>query len=212
VRYQPARRVRSFEDVVEQIRASIVTGTLPVGERLPSERELAETFGVSRPTLREALRVLEAMGLLDIRLGAQGGAFAGGDDRAPTNVISALLATQAVAQPAELSQLRASYHADNAYWADATRLTRLLDASTSPDGRQFLQMLAAATGNKLRELLADAIELAIVEAQLATATVEDDVQVAIARRIADGDRAGARDLVHATLSTPARPDGADVPS
>lgn len=193
--------MRSFEDVVEQIRASIVTGTLPVGERLPSERELAEMFGVSRPTLREALRVLEAVGLLDIRLGAQGGAFAGGDDHAPTSVISALLATHAASHPDDLGELRATHHADNAYWADAELFAALLNNGTHPDTAGFVRMLAAATDNKLRTLLADAIELATAEAQIATTQLSPDAQIAIARLIRDGDRAGARDLVYARLCT-----------
>jgi GntR family transcriptional regulator, transcriptional repressor for pyruvate dehydrogenase complex len=66
---------RISEVIVDQIRLLIRSGQLTAGDRLPSERELCERFGVSRVTVREALRVLEANGLVDIRVGARGGAF-----------------------------------------------------------------------------------------------------------------------------------------
>jgi GntR family transcriptional repressor for pyruvate dehydrogenase complex len=66
---------RISEVIVEQIRLLIRQGQLSAGDRLPSERELCERFGVSRVTVREALRVLEANGLVEIRVGARGGAF-----------------------------------------------------------------------------------------------------------------------------------------
>ncbi|MEO1294042.1 MAG: FadR/GntR family transcriptional regulator [Pseudomonadota bacterium] len=59
--------------VVEQIETLIVQGVLRPGERLPSERDLAETMDVSRPTVRDALKALEDRGLVTIRPG--GGAF-----------------------------------------------------------------------------------------------------------------------------------------
>ena len=66
---------RMSEAIVGQIRTLIRTDRLHPGDRLPSERELCEQFGVSRVTVREALRVLEAGGLVEIRVGARGGAF-----------------------------------------------------------------------------------------------------------------------------------------
>src|SRR5215203_3035620 len=61
---------RSYEQVVEQIQAGIRAGTLVPGQRLPTERELGESFGVSRAVVREALKVLSAMGLVESRQGS----------------------------------------------------------------------------------------------------------------------------------------------
>src|SRR3954447_11912434 len=66
---------RMSEAIVDQIKTLIRTNRLRPGDRLPSERELCERMGVSRVTVREALRVLEAGGLVEIRVGAHGGAF-----------------------------------------------------------------------------------------------------------------------------------------
>ena len=61
---------RSYEQVVEQIQDGIRRGTLVPGQRLPTERDLGETFGVSRAVVREALKVLSAMGLVESRQGS----------------------------------------------------------------------------------------------------------------------------------------------
>jgi len=66
---------RVSQVIVDQIKLLIRDGRLRPGDRLPSERELCQRFGVSRVTVREALRVLEASGLVNIRVGAHGGAF-----------------------------------------------------------------------------------------------------------------------------------------
>lgn len=72
--FRPVRR-RSFEDVAAQIREQIDQGTLREGDKLPAERTLAEAMGVSRNTVREALRSLEYAGLLVQKPGMAGGAF-----------------------------------------------------------------------------------------------------------------------------------------
>jgi DNA-binding FadR family transcriptional regulator len=74
-RFSPVQVVRASSAITDQIREAIVTGRLDEGHRLSPERELAEQFGVSRVTVRDALRSLEAQGLIAIRLGARGGAF-----------------------------------------------------------------------------------------------------------------------------------------
>lgn len=61
---------RLYRQVADQIRTLIETGELSDGARLPAERELAERFSVSRPTVREALIVLEVEGYIQIRMGS----------------------------------------------------------------------------------------------------------------------------------------------
>jgi DNA-binding FadR family transcriptional regulator len=63
------------DEILAQIRAKLSRHALKAGDRLPSERELSEQFAVSRNSVRQALRSLAEMGLLDIRKGATGGAF-----------------------------------------------------------------------------------------------------------------------------------------
>ncbi len=71
--FQAAKQTKVFQDVVEQIQEAILDGRLTAGQTLPAERELKEMFSISRGTLREALRVLEQKGLIEIRLGVGGG-------------------------------------------------------------------------------------------------------------------------------------------
>jgi DNA-binding FadR family transcriptional regulator len=66
---------RIFEKIVDEIKNAIQTDKLRPGDKLPSEMELAKIFGVSRVTVREALRILEISGLILIKQGARGGGF-----------------------------------------------------------------------------------------------------------------------------------------
>lgn len=71
----PVTAAATYSAVVERLRRAIYLGTYIAGERLPPERVLAPQLGVARATLREALRVLEGEGYLEIRRGATGGAM-----------------------------------------------------------------------------------------------------------------------------------------
>jgi len=65
----PIKKIRIAEEVADRIRVLMLDGTFPPGEPLPSERHLAERFGVSRGSIRDALRTLETIGLLETRHG-----------------------------------------------------------------------------------------------------------------------------------------------
>ena len=61
---------RLYEQIAQQLAKSIADGKYEVGQRLPSERELAQAFDVSRPTVREAIIALELDELVEVRLGS----------------------------------------------------------------------------------------------------------------------------------------------
>src|ERR1700722_20283892 len=70
------RRDRSMPKMLaDDIRLQLVAGAMVPGQLLPPEKELLQTYGVSRPTLREALRILEAESLIETVRGMNGGAI-----------------------------------------------------------------------------------------------------------------------------------------
>ncbi|MFA6840662.1 MAG: FadR/GntR family transcriptional regulator [Sphaerochaetaceae bacterium] len=71
--FKPVATRKIYQYILEQFVNLVSTGVLKPGDKIPSERELAEIFSVSRPSVREALRVLEIIGLIDIQPG--GGAY-----------------------------------------------------------------------------------------------------------------------------------------
>src|SRR5213080_2961741 len=68
------RAPKTAELIASDLRRQIVRGELTAGATLPSEMLLMEQYGVSRPTLREAFRILESESLISVRRGARGGA------------------------------------------------------------------------------------------------------------------------------------------
>ena len=80
--FEPLDRVSIATHVIAQIQAAMQRGDLRRGDRLPTEIELAEQFQASRTSIREALKVLEILGLLDVRRGA--GTFVASTPRMPT--------------------------------------------------------------------------------------------------------------------------------
>ena len=74
--FVPLKPQRLSEEVYRQLKEAILGGYYKPGDKLPSEKAFCETFGVGRPVVREALRSLENSGLISVRPGAGGGAFA----------------------------------------------------------------------------------------------------------------------------------------
>jgi len=64
---KPVKTARLYQSVAEQIARSVAAGDYKPGDRLPSERELSQSYSVSRPTVREAIIALELDGLVEVR-------------------------------------------------------------------------------------------------------------------------------------------------
>jgi GntR family transcriptional regulator, transcriptional repressor for pyruvate dehydrogenase complex len=175
--FVPAQRVRSFDHIVDQIREAIASGGIAPGERLPSERELGVAFGVSRTTLREALRALEAQGVIEIRTGSRGGAFvAEPSSDLVAGALGALLRFRS-ATARELAEFRVPFEAENAAWAarraNAAALAQLEHIVGDVEARacdadvpwpevaalevRFHDAVARATGNSVRAAIMSAI-------------------------------------------------------
>ena len=175
--FVPAQRVRSFDHIVGQIRDAIASGGIAPGERLPNERALGVAFGVSRTTLREALRALEAQGVIEIRTGSRGGAFvAEPSSELVAAALGALLRFRA-ATARELAEFRIPFEAENAAWAarraDPAALAELEHIVGDVDARardkgvgwaevaalevRFHDAVARATGNSVRAAIMSAI-------------------------------------------------------
>ncbi len=80
--FSPVKTARASADVIAQVREAILSGKYQPGDRLPAEREMARQFGISRVTVRDALRSLEAAGLVQVRVGGQGGPYVAHPDLA----------------------------------------------------------------------------------------------------------------------------------
>src|SRR3954447_18576862 len=155
---------RSFEDVLEQLREAILSGRNRPGERLPAERDLCEEFGVGRPTLREALRSLEEVGMIEVRPGKGGGSYAVTPSEATHAEALAALVNVRGASLEDLAEFRLNFEGENAAWAarrgdagDLSALRRLvaearaaaLEEVAGIDVR-WHETLARATKNRLR--------------------------------------------------------------
>jgi len=134
--FKKAKQNRVFQDVVEQIQDAIVDGRLNAGDKLPAERELKDIFNTSRGTLREALRVLEQKGLIEIKLGVAGGAIVKAvNTDSVTDSLALLIRTQRV-DLTDLTEFRVSmegviakFAADRATDKDIQILKSLLNES-----------------------------------------------------------------------------------
>ncbi|AAR36786.1 FadR family transcriptional regulator [Geobacter sulfurreducens] len=134
--FRKAKQNRIFQDVVDQIQEAIVEGRLKEGDQLPAERKLQEEFNVSRGTLREALRVLEQKGLIEIRTGVAGGSVIKGVSTEQVSESLALLIRYQKVPLAKLAEFRegvegivAALAANRATSEQTSRLQELLSTA-----------------------------------------------------------------------------------
>lgn len=189
--------MRTHEAVLARIEADLAAGRWAIGERLPAERAFAEELGVSRPSVREAIRVLEAMGIVRTAVGSGPDAGASVINRPAAGLGSAmrlhlavgtlpvrdvvelrvLLETWAVGRVGD--QVRDGSDGDRALDAAEVLLDRMDDEELTPQAFQELDSafhvaLAGLSGNLLVEAVMLGLRGAIESYVLAaTATVPD---------------------------------------
>ena len=223
VGFDKARRVRSFDDVVDQLREAIYSGRIRPGERLPVERRLCEEFGVGRPTLREALRALEAVGLIEVRPGKAGGSYAVTPSEETVGDAFAALVHLRGASLEDLAEFRVDFEGENAAWAarratasDLAALDAIVRQAARATPTEIVQLdvdwheaLARATQNRLRIGIALGIREAVLRRHRAATVPRVDEHVpelpaemaAITRAVADGNPDQARQLMRAHIES-----------
>lgn len=178
--FKPKTTPRAFDTICQKIRDMLAAGTLKPGDKLPAERQLAEQFGVGRSALREALRTLEASGVLTLKKGAYGGAFVcEGDPSRVALVIQDLLYLGSISVD-NLTEARvflqdvivrlACQRATNADLAALDKnvdLTEKLTKESRFNERldvsiQFYQFLAAAAHNPVLSITVDAMAIILL--------------------------------------------------
>lgn len=150
--FRPVSVERVSQVIVDQIKSLLREGKLANGDRLPSERDLCQRFGVSRVTVREALRVLEANGLIEIRVGARGGAFVSSPTKERLGEGLADLMTLAPLTPADVTEARSVIEVgilplvvERATEQDIARLRRLVEEGQEALDRDTYTMSLSAT-------------------------------------------------------------------
>ena len=104
--YIPVGRSKLYEQIVEQIQGRIVRGELRAGDRLPPERELAASFGASRTAVREALKTLGQMGLVEVHQG-RGAVVTDNTSDAMRSSLDLMMSVGQLQSPDALVELRA---------------------------------------------------------------------------------------------------------
>lgn len=149
--FSEIRSTRGFEEIAMQIQSAIFSGKLKVGARLPNERELGDVFGVSRTTLREALRLLEMLGIIEVRRGAAGGSYIvePGPERAGLLLGAFIHFRHATSQ--DLNEFRETFEAETASWA-AQRATAAECQSLFDIVKQIGEVKASGSWEKFVDL------------------------------------------------------------
>ncbi len=157
--YTPIQSERLYEQIVQQIELRIVAGELKVGDQLPSERELAEQFAVSRTAVREAIKALREKGLVEIMVG-RGTFIANGTNGVVRHTIDMLMKFDTSKGFMNLVEVREVMEPEIAALA-ATRITDEYIAAM----QEAMEKMAAAIDNVEEFVEADLdFHLALAEA------------------------------------------------
>ncbi len=104
--FKPLEKMRYSEQIAQSIQDRVLRGQVATGDRLPSEKDLAEEFRVSRTVIREAMRLLESAGFVEIRKGPTGGIFVASEYHKPTSDALRNLMTSGVVTLEHIMDLR----------------------------------------------------------------------------------------------------------
>ena len=166
---------RIFEAICEHIRAQLISSQLQPGDRLPAERTLAESLGISRTAVREALKSLENAGIVELKKGVSGGAYVKqGDPAVLTRSISDMMSLGSISLRS-LTESRVLLQSSvirlacqRAGPADLLALEECLDQTARLEDatdmmirrtqiQRFYKLLAQATQNEVMVMLVDAV-------------------------------------------------------
>lgn len=232
--FRPVRVSRASGDIVRQVQASIADGKFAPGDRLPSEKELSEQFGLSRTTIRDALRILESQGLVEIRVGAGGGTFVAlPSDQPLGQVLTNMLRLRGITT-AELVEARlaieisiVNYAAERATPEDIQRMCQAVEQARAaqaagqmrftPYSIDFHVALAQAaksrallyTVNAFRTPFYETLDRLLPDEEMALRAIKDHQELldAIAARNASRARAVMREHILFFQQRTARLDG-----
>lgn len=213
--FEPVSTGRVSAEIVSRIKGAIRAGELAPGDQLPAERDLTTQLGVSRVSVRDALRMLEANGLIEVRVGARGGAFVTAP--APQLVGEGLADMLLLAEvgPADVTEVRMIFElgllelaCERATEADVAALHEICDRADAAEeyvpalSAEFHTMLARCTHNEALALFALALQAPLASSLQQARAVDPQAgrvgtleHRAIAVAIRAGDAATARRIM-----------------
>ena len=215
---QVVREPRLSDKVAEMMLDTILSRRLQVGDRLPSERELGEQFGVSRTVVREAVRALVAKGVIEVRSGS--GLRVAAVDAAAVSESMSLYLRGGTLDFEKVHEVRALLEvhiagvaAERATEADVARLREVHERmedehadveAAALDDLEFHRVIAGATQNDLYLLLMDSIGTALIDIRRenlgsGSAPMTLGQHQLVLERIASGDAEGAREAMSTHL-------------
>jgi len=181
--FKKMKKIKSYQNVVDQIQSAICDGSLKDGDKLPSEMKLTKMFNTSRGTIREALRVLEQKGLISVKTGVKGGPIVKEANTRPMSESIALLIRHQKVSLQHLAQFRKILEghiaAQTARMAGKNEINRLkailkeakMHIKTKPSGwKEFHKMDAT-----FHMVLAKTAKNPLIEANLQS--IHDNIQI-----------------------------------